>query len=236
MQSKLDELTKEIAAQKNQGEMLELLMDDVNRTIDDQDDRINGMSSKLDDRKKGGNRKYDWTKVEERLRRTEEQLESIPIRDVEKLKIRRGQLEFRMSLMADKQVDYERKIDNLLRLLPISQRPQSETTNIGYSPEVMASIAKHWTNHVIEVARTLAPPFPDGFCEAVIKTVSNIPTVSAAAAAILNLATDLVNLAASARNPGNGATCSPSPLFGTLSNSPQRFDGHRTPPWTDMSG
>jgi hypothetical protein len=198
LQDQLDALVTEIALQKGRSEMLELLMDDANQAIDDQDHRISGISGELDNMKKSGKWKPDWTMVEKRLGKMEERLKSVPNLDLGKLKMKRGQLGFRMTMIADKQVDTERKIDSLSKLLNMVNESQEEATNEGYSPGIMASVAQHWADHVMDVARVLVPPVPENFCEALSQTMNNVATVSAAAAAVLNLAIDLISLTASA--------------------------------------
>jgi hypothetical protein len=207
LQGQFDKLLAEVASQKNQSEMLELVIDDMNRTIDDQDDRIRKMNSMLESVNRGGKGKPNWEEIESRLRETEERLEGFSVPSLERLKARRGQLEFRMIMMMDRQANVEQKLSQLPQLLPASREPLEETISDRYSPEIIASITKQWVAQIMEVAKALAPASSGlRFCEAFFETENNTPTASAAAAAILNLARNLVNIMASASSTNSVVT------------------------------
>jgi hypothetical protein len=105
---------------------------------------------------------------------------------------RSEELEFKVKVALDRQMGVERQLDALWRLMAQGQEAEPEATNRLYSPQVIAGIVQHWTTHILNVAESMMPfAHKLQLYKSFTQTGHNIPTASAAAAAILNLASEL---------------------------------------------
>jgi hypothetical protein len=102
-------------------------------------------------------------------------------------------LKTKLDLLLDGHYNLARRFDHMARIVPIIHDVPVAPSLEHYPPRIVAAVTQHWLTHVLEAAKPLLPGIYNfRLFEFWRDTVTNVVTTSAATAAMLRVAIDLV--------------------------------------------